>query len=1063
MSSEALRIAAEAALALTVRHLPPPHTVGDARVFSAGRLHLWDGWSRISDSDRLQIGRFLRLRPQGLEEDRTFTKAIEQALLNETRFRRTSDDVRPMDTQFEAVPGKRITDTVEELLAALAQRRGRLPIAARVDEDGFIRLRSGRSSYTVPAAFTSESGSWPAVKAGLSVPGAVIQREQLLSLADQLDGVLGTPYNRKTLESLFQTVRVGELGAQLGSSIDLPSGPTQLFVAPTGSGKSVFARVVALDLALRGVPVALVVPDFKTVLEETHRLEGYLRKLGSDATVVPVNSVRKQFERTASLLQHPPPHDQDGAWMLDRFGYSCSLDAYIDDANAGPAPGEEPCQRLTQDAGGKATLALCPFATECSKFGLYREAAESAQILVVNHHALLMGRAPLPVVVDGRVTARLPVVELVLRRCAVVLIDEIDQLQANAVQQDTGDLQLTSYKNRLSPLHELSEEFDRRLANRDLPDTLRPDRAVRPALVLLRWLCEEFTDALQRRELRWTGRDRMRWSRSRDGEVSRLLFESMELAQERLNAIFDGEQIQGDDFAEELRKVLSNWAACAPGDEDVTIDDLRRQLTPILEQWRKPLKQRSRAKVIDGLVVRAMLARFERALGTLRSYMPLLEQLDIRNASSVRDALLGYAPWSSSPLGPMGRRAMGFSYKRHGQDHGALHVQTLAGDPHGWIAGLGDDVALALAGTRRAVLGVSATARFSGAPTSDVLAPILLAQPDVRFDSVNVHRIMLKDTASETDEPLRVSGISGLRRLEHASRMAALLWDRVLRDHLLTLQRDSDTSQRARALLVTGSYSEARAVGTALVRSMPDQNEARRRIRVITQKKSSSEPFQTMLRSELEAFGSCGADILIAPLAVVARGHNIIQPGTVHSAIASIFVLVRPVPPCDDVQRVLAHLSYDARKRFPATDCPGDSLRKERLRAEGQLRFLHQSAGPFSRLPEDLRHHVLCDVLVDIAQLAGRARRGGTSVNVFLVDAAFHDEHVGWDKLLRDSFGRWAADGTLPVMTRLHGAFLGALRRFAGISEGDDERPASDDVLSADAAIAGGPVRVPGG
>jgi len=174
-----------------------------------------------------------------------------------------------------------------------------------------------------------------------------------------------------------------------------------------------------------------------------------------------------------------------------------------------------------------------------------------------------------------------------------------------------------------------------------------------------------------------------------------------------------------------------------------------------------------------------------------------------------------------------------------------------------------------------------------------------------------------------------------------------------------------------------------------------------------------------------------GADILVAPLSVVARGHNILQPGTAKSAIGSIFVLVRPVPPAESATRALAYVSYEA-THAPVQNHVGSAITALRQRAERHLRYVQSRTGPFSSLPPDLRHHIVCDVLNDLEQLTGRARRGGTDVRVYLVDAAFHEGAITWKLLLKYTFARWREDGALEEMLTLHRSFLSALRRFAG-------------------------------
>ena len=52
---------------------------------------------------------------------------------------------------------------------------------------------------------------------------------------------------------------------------------------------------------------------------------------------------------------------------------------------------------------------------------------------------------------------------------------------------------------------------------------------------------------------------------------------------------------------------------------------------------------------------------------------------------------------------------------------------------------------------------------------------------------------------------------------------------------------------------------------------------------------------------------------------------------------------------------------------------------------------------------------------------------------LFLADAAFHDDHVGWRRLLSQTFEVWRNEHVLDEMLSLHGPFLKALSEFAGI------------------------------
>jgi hypothetical protein len=313
----------------------------------------------------------------------------------------------------------------------------------------------------------------------------------------------------------------------------------------------------------------------------------------------------------------------------------------------------------------------------------------------------------------------------------------------------------------------------------------------------------------------------------------------------------------------------------------------------------------------------------------------------------------------------------------------------------------------------------------------DVLAPTLLALPDAEGD-VTVEDAAVRD-ADEDGRLVTISGVSAInRRYARAARLGQLLWRDYLECHLRSLSADERTRDRAKALLVTGSYSEAKVVaqslGAAIGRKADD------RVRYLVRERSLDDDRRSLLPRELETFGHGDADILIAPLALVCRGHNILRRGGTTSAIASIFVLVRPVPPTESAARALAHVSYDAARRAQPSSCPADALSAARRRAEQQLRLVQENAAPFGYLPAELRHHVLCDVLVDLEQLVGRARRGGTDVRLYLVDGAFQGDRVGWRDLIAKVFSTWRAEGSLERMRLLHGVFLAALERYAGLN-----------------------------
>src|SRR5205814_2786613 len=152
------------------------------------------------------------------------------------------------------------------------------------------------------------------------------------------------PYRAVLEKDLFPEMRVRAGLDPLPNVLELPAGPTKLFVAPTGRGKSVFARLLALDRAADGCPVALAVPDIKAALREAHHLELAATILGLNIKIVPLNSPSSSFRTASEVLEDSPAHDPAGAWTLSKLGYFCRLSAYA--VGEPPRPGDEPCGGL---------------------------------------------------------------------------------------------------------------------------------------------------------------------------------------------------------------------------------------------------------------------------------------------------------------------------------------------------------------------------------------------------------------------------------------------------------------------------------------------------------------------------------------------------------------------------------------------------------------------------------------------------------------------------------------------------------------------------------------------
>ncbi len=1024
------QLSARAGLGLAAHLLGVRASLGDVRLFAMGRLHLWPGWPHARAEDRTRIVRFLNSRADAFGEDGPLFQYLRREVDAGNDFEvgpAGYDPAARWNTTFRPAAGRPLVERLDEWLDELELLPAHLgPRPVTISGGSDVELVGHDRAFRVPHAHLPNAPKPLQLETQRAVSTISLDEAELRALARRIDGAggIGPRYEEIAVDGFFAEFRQRD-----GRSVtSLQAGPTALGVAPTGTGKSVFARLLALHLAVRSGPVALVVPDIQTAWKEAIRLEAAARCAALSLRVVPLSSWRQLAHHLAGHLAHPPVDDKDAQWAIDRIGYACLLGAYAEPEVDAPAPGAEPCMRLRQRVQGRRKMeeVHCPFAQQCGRFATFATAVD-ADILVVNHHAFLAGRVPLEVSVDGSPRRKVSTAEFVLRRCMAVIVDEIDALQDRAIGAGSRGLVLSSRAGLSKPIQLYTEVEQRRAENR-LPPNLRFERG-RSALLRIMNEAERLSELVNRKELEWPERGRMTWREAHDAWIAARLYPGASDGLERVRRVFDRDAVAGaDPNTERLRKALAPLAGPGLGDGTL-MEEIRVGLMSVLINWtgsrkHEELTQRERSKLVDRLIVRAILLQVDTALEHLRPQLPEFEQHEIQPAADLRDSLLGFASWQPSPTGPLGQRLFGYAFAQRADEQGALETHVLAGDPHGLVRELGGLVAHVLADTPRIVLGLSATCRFRGAPRADVLGDLAGA---VRDPACNVSVIQAAVKA-------RISGIgSRAERLDAARQAAQELWATTLETYLQERARDPKQRGRARALLVTGSYDEAAAVAHGLRQVAGSATVIRYLVRDGADAHSDD---AVLPRRQIETFGHATAPaVLVAPLNVVARGHNILQPGTQLSALSGIFVLTRPVPPSHDADRFLAHLSYNARLSPPAwRGTANETIGAERNEAWRRLRALQRSPATFRHMDRELRLELVCDVLVELAQLAGRARRGGTAVDLVFVDGAFQDEVVPWRDLVHEVMTWWKKQGWLEEMIWLHGAFLRGLADYAGFA-----------------------------
>ncbi|MEU0953175.1 hypothetical protein ABZ353_12630 [Streptomyces niveus] len=255
----------------------------------------------------------------------------------------------------------------------------------------------------------------------------------------------------------------------------------------------------------------------------------------------------------------------------------------------------------------------------------------------------------------------------------------------------------------------------------------------------------------------------------------------------------------------------------------------------------------------------------------------------------------------------------------------------------------------------------------------------------------------------EQFEAQRLSGEPLDQRADVLRRMAVALGNEDagtsrLREELVLLPES-----RRHILLLVGSYEESKIVADALhtlnkrwkgrVHRLASDDDSE--VGILPDDDEHHAP--VLRRGDVETLATTRADILVAPLLAVERGHNILDLGREHAAIGSIYFLARPNPRPDDLSlavhaindwivRAIDGGKFDGWVRGEPS--LGLGARKVRDLARSHWYRVLARSMAWSRLGDD-REAITWDLLVLIWQVIGRSVRGAVPTRVAFVDAAF--------------------------------------------------------------------------
>ncbi|MFI7356076.1 hypothetical protein ACIBTP_19280 [Streptomyces avidinii] len=891
--------------------------------------------------------------------------------------------------------------------------------------------------------------------------------KELLKVAKTLSGQdKSVAYLHKTLKRFFKGMKT--TGGRL-TELDLTSGDLQVLNAPTGSGKTVLLRVMASWAALNGVRIALAVTDVRATLDMAWDINNDLAYLHDNdhlthhlpepthctALMSPASMHRRAMDYAALS-----PSTQIDQWDLRAktdiglLSAGCAQRALMDPPTLYPY-GEENCTSLTSAATG-STRHTCSFAPVCGKFQQFYQAADAA-VIVTNHANLLEGRTRIGVVLDGqefrgkaRGTRGMSVLEMALRACDVILVDEIDAFQTAAISRCTSEITLASRK-RTSALREIDQDA------KNLPivhemDLVSPVSHARlMAEMLLLWLCSgsglKLNPGNETDSPDGASRDNTGWrlARSRDREILQLLFPDQAAADDIAPEFFTlleeimPAHLYGSDPPEEPEHPEgADWEAIETALTALTAQRGQDYLTDTREEMRKLLAglvpdAHKRSAVVNLLVTRTVLRELDTALDSLREQAQTLRYLDLGSVRKILETMRNSTVVTLYPLAMLGRSIHGYQVK--GMDKKETETELLSasfgGDPHTFVSELGGLTSLLTAGVQRPVMGLSATAYLPQAVQEHIHAPVRWWLPDTRPESIVTVPTPVR---GDSGDAMRIGGLPPERKPKALRDLGKGLYEQQLARRLARLKQQEP--DRARVILAVNSYEQAAHLASGVAQA--DGLNHRVCLLVKRAEKQNYEEHlpahvDRMVREELKEFPGRG-EILIAPLAVIGRGLNIVV-GT-RSAVRDIYLCVRPVLSIEETDWMHASVNAAGVNTFPTggSDEPLTVLRKAGEASWKQLSKILRSPARFSNMDHDLRKELVAGMLVLLIQLAGRARRGETDMTLHIVDYSIHDKKFSSDlaTIIRQIHDDWDPEQR-QIMNELYGQALQAFLTYAGL------------------------------
>lgn len=895
--------------------------------------------------------------------------------------------------------------------------------------------------FSIPEKFLRLRGSLKSVRCDHveNRDPIVVSMSDLLEAAKEMDqkwqAVNAKP---KQWENRLRSIQIQDMNQDLRESQEIKISGMQHWVGPLSVGKSSLLEVLSYFMVKkREEKVTLIVPD----VPEMFRLIDQFDQLGINA--VPIMSHRQRQNHIQQYLQSFSKEEleAEGLHLAKRKSFrflsaACFLktmeEAEPDDVFTTP-----PCFRLQDVEKHKSSKVVhnyvCPFFSSCDYHKMYHD-LDQADIYVTNINSLLV--STLPAVVSEN---RMLTLEYVLRRSSLILVDEADAVQ------NTVD-------GKFIPHEELKSDAGGWLSR--LESEVKAFVDQNPSVQwqdeeVIYWLTNVSQAQVMQAEIRFllenpNTRKAVRsfigkWPFTGKGLLARLGLNLAGISVQQYDGgLLDIDEEQMNQKKEVYEKITDLffrfYTAYMEDDDDSNLEDSNleervsrlKDITDIADRWVMGKKVETFLKdIVEGwqlevkdweemkcrFLFALRICNFEKRLHVLTNgYAHVADLLEVE---AVRDTSLfrGMSPEYQTfvPINPLGIQ-FGFRYDGGSEvfnQGGTLSVFRYVGVGR-YILQFFNQLFLHLddkAGAHTVLL--SATSFAPGSTRYHIKIPVQYAlcrrdnaQPDVEYVFCPGSVVSGKVEKDRT-EALR-------KQMKH-----------LIRDNYLLNELNNAPPGRQRALLVTGSYDEAKDCAKYL----NEHPSFSGKVYALTKKLDPGDESWQIERQKVTSFAETDGKILIAPRAALERGLNILTPGNqgAVAAFSLLFYLVRPYPVPYDLSGMASLLNDFAMENYLNTNNARLTLYEEMMNLKQKA---YQMQREFFRISYGYRQlgsqriPVLMDLLVSCAQLEGRLIRGSVPqpAKVIFLDESFSPPDAkgkvstaqtsmlsGWEEVLNPS------------------------------------------------------------